>query len=118
MIIAQTEPRGPVLYKGDKSFNDAARPLEDGAAEDGWGAFGLRSALEHWSFGTDARQSGELSAKISPLHNSVQRIYEGHDIIFILHRDNVNSLGVPSFSLCLYGAFGAFRGIATSNVSK
>ena len=33
LIIAETGPRDPVLYKGDRGVSDAARPPEGGLAE-------------------------------------------------------------------------------------
>ena len=38
--------RGPVLYKVDKSVNDAAHPAKGGSTGDGGRAFGLKSALD------------------------------------------------------------------------
>ena len=63
LIIALTWQQGPVLYKGGKGINDAARPPEGGPAEAG----GF-STLEHWSPGTNARQPAE-----NPLHEPVAR---------------------------------------------
>ena len=45
-----------MLYKSDKGAYDAATPPDGG----------FKSAMEHWPFGTDARQPAE-----KPLHEAV-----------------------------------------------
>ena len=46
LVTAQTGQQGPVLYKGDKSVNVAARPPEGGPSEDRR-PFGIKFTMEH-----------------------------------------------------------------------
>ena len=63
LLIAQTGQQGPVLYKGDKGVNVAARQHEGGPAEAG----GLSVPSLPWSINRPARMPDSLSEQSANL---------------------------------------------------
>ena len=79
------------------------------------GAFSLKSAMEHWPSGTDARQSAEQSAKI-PTLTKVSNIFMRNGTYSLLFIGRVYN----SFFACSFYKFGEkdlFPGYYTSQYS-